>query len=209
MRTGAGFLRHGVNDLDEGALPLKDYLRRSQMMQTLGAAAAARHASENGGGGSHQASSTSTTSTHSASTSAATNNAAGGCNYLCRGGPLKQVGGFFLTFPFNEATRRSCFPSLDLRAVVSEIKRELRKCVSDVRVGRQSSAFNRDIPLLWGPPKPPPSKPGIHASAANAALGSAVSGSVGGGTAAGGASLGSLGGAGFASGAGGLLSNRG
>lgn len=133
------------------------------MMQTLGAAAAARHASENAGGGA-QTTTSSSSSTHGTAASAAAmgtaagNGGGGGCNYLCRGGPLKQVGGFFLTFPFNEATRRSCFPSLDLRAVVSEIKRELRKCVSDVRVGRQSSAFNRDIPLLWGPPKPPPAK---------------------------------------------------
>ena len=152
-----------------------------------------------------------TCSTSSSSTNNSSSTSTGGCNYLCRGGPLKQVGGFFLTFPFNEATRRSCFPSLDLRAVVSEIKRELRKCVSDVRVGRQSSAFNRDIPLLWGPPKPPlPMKSAVSGSN----NGSSGTGANGGGISGGSNNAGAIGAApsnanhaGF--GGGGILSNRG
>ena len=43
--------------------------------------------------------------------------------------PPQRVGDFVLTFPFNEATRRASFPSLDIRTIIRETQKLLRRTI--------------------------------------------------------------------------------
>ncbi|XP_071491790.1 uncharacterized protein [Diadema antillarum] len=51
--------------------------------------------------------------------------------------PPQQVGDFVLTFPFNETTRRASFPSLDLRQVIRETQKQLRRAMLKGRTPKQ------------------------------------------------------------------------
>ena len=43
--------------------------------------------------------------------------------------PPERVGDFVLTFPFNDATRRASFPSLDIRTIIRETQKQLRRTI--------------------------------------------------------------------------------
>ena len=40
-----------------------------------------------------------------------------------------RVGDFALTFPFNDATRRACYPTLDIRTIIRETQKQLRRTI--------------------------------------------------------------------------------
>ncbi|XP_041463046.1 probable tubulin polyglutamylase TTLL2 [Lytechinus variegatus] len=51
--------------------------------------------------------------------------------------PPQRVGDFVLTFPFNEATRRASAPSLDIRTIIKETQKTLRRTICKAQSSKQ------------------------------------------------------------------------
>eukprot|EP00062_Callorhinchus_milii_P009796 gi/632953994/ref/XP_007892725.1/ PREDICTED: probable tubulin polyglutamylase TTLL2 [Callorhinchus milii] len=80
--------------------------------------------------------------------------------------PLSRIGDFILTFPFNEATLKSSQSILDLKTVMQEMQKMLKRQLAQEHRSpkRKKSEATADItysrkesiaPLLWGPRNPP------------------------------------------------------
>ncbi|XP_070567896.1 tubulin polyglutamylase TTLL5-like [Ptychodera flava] len=61
--------------------------------------------------------------------------------------PLACVGDFVLTFPTNEVMRRACIPSLDIRAIIRELNKQLKQSIIALQKQKRSSNGTRTVTI--------------------------------------------------------------